>query len=160
MFYAKDLSTTIAQAVEEHLQTDPSEQLALFEELALMRHTASSALKLYSAAMTTNDLQTQATAAELVRHVLGEVARMCEAASRVQAAGKDKFSIHNLAYVVTRITKIAYKVFGDDEEGMQKARQFEELIRNEVKLARDVEGTTITPDADVVEMDETIPRAG
>jgi hypothetical protein len=159
MWYSKHLSKTIAEAIEESLAVDPSEQLSLYEELAIMRHTATTAVTLYSKAHEVQDPKKRdeaiAAAGALLQEAMRSVASMCEAAGRVESNKKDKFSIHNLHYVVNRIVQISHKVFHDQPD---KAKEFERLIRSEVKLADDVSGTSITPDQDVIDMDMTIPK--
>lgn len=165
VFYKYNLCKTLEEAVQEATGVDPSEQLGLFEELALMRVAANEAVQLYGIAMMVqaSDETPQAkvdqlriNAAELMKGALREVANMCEAAARVNGVSADKFSIHNLNYVVHQMVSIAYDVFGPEHEDLAQA--FEERLQKHVKLAKQTGGTQITPDADVILMDETIPK--
>jgi hypothetical protein len=159
-FYSKHLSKTLNDAVEEALAYSPQEQISLFEELAITREMAGDALKAWAAAKALPDSNVKKQAylqasSMLVREVLDHVRTFCESAARIQAMGKDKFSIHNLQAVVNQIVRISYDVFGDD---LEKAQQFERAIAEHVRLAEQNQGTLITPDQDVIDMDSTIPR--
>ena len=48
-FYSKVLSKTLASFIDDSLGSAPSEQMAVFEELALMRHAANQSVTLYDA---------------------------------------------------------------------------------------------------------------
>jgi hypothetical protein len=129
--------------------------LSLLEELSLMRVLAGDTVALYDAAVGTEKTELVANAGMLLRDALRQVADMCEKAARVDALAKDKISIHHLSFVVNQIVRIAAEVFGDDTT---RAAQFEQLIRERVRLPSIQQGTLLTPDADVVDMDSTIPK--
>lgn len=159
--YSKHLSGTLLDAVEHVMGQDPREALNLFEELALMRVAAGDAIKLYNAAHTVEGekgdaIRTQA--AGLMAQALSNVQSMCESAARIELQGKDKLSIHSLKAVVDQVVYISYKVFKDHPDLVKK---FQETIAEQVRMpkASGIEGTDITPDRDVVEMDETIPAS-
>lgn len=152
-FYSKYLSKTLCELVEEQMARAPSEQLSLLEELAHMRITTAQAIKMFDAAVSTGKDEIIASATMVVRQALQEVARMCESAARVDALGKDKISAHAIHFVIMQVVKIASQVFGDDE----RVIAFERALREEVRVPGDVQGTDLTPDADAVDMDDTVP---
>jgi hypothetical protein len=150
-FYSVHLSKTLQEAVEEALDSAPEDQLNLYEELAVMRASAADICKMYDACP--ND-KTRMAAGGLLRDTMQEVARLCESAARVRASANDKLSIHNLSVVIAQVVRCAWEVFGDDEE---RAQQFEDLIREKVRMPEETRGTSITPDQDVMDMDASVP---
>ncbi len=159
-FYSSKLTRTLSAAVEECLDKSPHEQLNLFEELALMRVQAGDAVKLYGAALELSDdnpaaPELQTDAGLIMRDSLKDVISTCEAAARIEAASKDRITLNDVAFIVAQIVRIAYEVFDDD---MERAQQFEVLVRDKVKITDGGRGTDITPDQDVQDMDGTIPR--
>lgn len=152
-FYAKELTATLQEYVEASLGTPSYEQLNLFEELALMRATASEAVKLFSAAQKSKNQETRVQAAMLVQEALKHVVTTCEIAARVDAAGKDKISVHSVEQVVQQIVRIAYEIFKNENE----VRAFEKEIRTHVRIVGGTVGTSSTPDIDVSNMDDTVP---
>lgn len=156
MFYKKKLNKTLTDMVADSLDGDPREALNLYEELALVRVLAAETVGLYSAASESGKMEAMQAAGALMAEALGQVKTMCEAASRVETTGKDKFSVHTLKSIIHQIVRIAHKVL---KEHPELALQFEQLVRNEIKMPNENEGTSITPDADVLEMDGTVPAA-
>ena len=146
--------------MEDCLDKAPHEQLNLFEELALMRVQAGQAVKLYGAALELPDdnpsaQELQANAGLIMRDSLKDVISTCEAAARIEAASKNRITLNDVAFIVAQIVRIAYEVFDDD---MDRAQQFEVLVRDKVKITDSGRGTDVTPDQDVQDMDDTIPR--
>lgn len=156
MFYSKHLGRTLQAAVEEQLGMDPSDQLNLFEELALIRSGAGQAVKLYDAALTQADSDLRLEAARQMRDWLDTVRSFAESAARVKASGSDKISVHDLKYVVAQVTRIMWRVCGEDHEFL--AKKFERLVREEIKMPHEVVGTDLTPDLVVTDMDATVPN--
>jgi len=152
VFYGGVLNATLQQVVESELARSPHEQLNLFEELALVRIVARDAVKLYTVAAERGTEETLAAAGIMMRDALNEVVRTCESASRVSANASDKVSVHNIAHVVRQLTRIAAEVM--DEE---QARKFNALVKTRISIDGGPKGTLSTPDADVHDMDTTIP---
>lgn len=168
-FYKKVLHKRLEQTLEDLLNdTSPSEQLQLYEELALMRTVADEAVGQYSAAVQARDENLDPTKAaalqELVmttgmimRDHLNEVVRICEAAARIEQNAKDKISIHQLHFFVQQVVKCAYDAFDGQ---VTLAQLFDEKLRTNVRLpAPGQDGTDLLPSMDVQAMDLTIPRA-
>jgi hypothetical protein len=149
--YAVHLTKTLAEAIEDSLALSPNEQLNLYEELALMRAVAKDACEVYDLCRTPEQ---KSEGGVILRSAIKEVIATCEAAARVQAQAKDKLSIHNLSFVLAQVVQCAWKAFGDD---IEKVQEFERLIRDTVKMP-EAGGTTRTPDQDVVEMDDSVPK--
>lgn len=164
IFYRKNMTKTLAQAVEEQLAVSPQEQLNLYEELALMRDACGQAVGLYSKARELADAEPDNMKAQnmvlesslLMRDYLKEVVSICESAHRIEASAKDKVSVHQLHFFVAQLVQQIYKGVGED---ITTARHIEHLIRTNLALpaAQGSTGTTISPDMDVRAMDETIP---
>lgn len=143
----------------------PEEQINLFEELAITRVVANEAVTLYTATLEalankpSNDVAAQNAkdlAGRIVVDAMQQVSRVCTQAAQIEATAKDKFSVHSLMHVVNQIIRIAYEVFEPDHR--DKAEYFEHLVRTQVKLPRvTAEGTELTPDQDVMSMDNTVP---
>lgn len=144
--------------VRAHLESDPSEQLALFEEVALARHRCDLAVTTYSEAVESGDAGAANAAGEMMSIELARVRAAVRDAVAVSTAQADKFSVHTLKYVVTKMSRIARETFGEDDP---RVFEFERRLNDEVKLpgasgGRDA-ATDVTPDRvrhDVEEMDE------
>lgn len=153
--YSKHLTHTLQKVVEETLTQSIQDQLDLTEELAVIRGTVIDVCKLFD--LTEEGGDARLTAGALLRATLREVVSSCEAAARVAAISRDRISVHNLSNVLNQVVRCAWQVFGDDHD---KAREFEKLIKTTVRLPDEVLGTSITPEQDVLEMDDSIPKAG
>lgn len=153
-FYRDVLSKTLDDVIQAAMEQNPSEQVSLLEELALMRLTAREAVALYSAAQA-SDQKTKDMAAGVMVDALKNVQSIAESAARINAASKEQLSATSLKVVVHQITRIAYEVIGDT----QLAEEFERRIRDKVRLPDETKGTLLTPDQDVQEMDDSVPRS-
>jgi len=152
VFYSSVLNATLTEAVQAATDGEPHEQLQVFEELALMRLAARDAVALWSAAQQSDNTETRLGAAEVMKGALVEVIKMAETAARINAAGSDKVSVHNIAHVVRQIVRIAYECMEEDQ-----ARVFERMVKQQIKLSTGAPGTVVTPDMDVRSMDDSIP---
>ena len=159
MFYAKVLNKTITEIVEQQLESDPAEQVGVFEELALVRVHAQQAVALYNAATEGDEVKSETVmaAGSLMVDVLQTVADFAKTASTISSQQAGKFSIHNLRHVINQIVRIAYDVFGEKYDVL--AKEFERQVRERIRMPNEVDGTHLTPDLDVTEMDDMIPAA-
>lgn len=165
MIYQKYMTRTLSDAIREATNVSPAEQLRLFEELALIRESIGPSIQIYGAAREASlkepeneKLREAALAAgQLLRDQLAEVVKTCDVAARIDAAAKDKVSVHTLHHFVNQLVVCAHKVFGDDP----RVAELDQTLRETVRIpgVNENEGTSITPDQDVLEMDATIPRA-
>ena len=155
-FYSKYLTKTLAEAVDEQLGMDSSDQLNLQEELALMRLTCAQAVAMFSAAHETEKDELIVSASLIMREALESVGQMCKDAAAVESSRKDAITPMDLKQIVNQIVRLLYTVCGEDNEHI--ARRFEERVRDEIKLPSDVKGTTLNPTKDVTDMLSTIPK--
>jgi len=149
-FYKRALTESLEAVVAEHLEMKPDDQLTLFEELALVREAAAGHVKIYAAAIETGKQETIMAAGELMALAMQRVAEMCKAASAVNSTQKDKFSAHDLNYIIEQIIRISYDCFKDND----LVNVFASRIRSELQLSEKDRGTSITPDQEVLEMDK------
>jgi hypothetical protein len=148
-FYKRALTKGLEEALSEHLEQKPSEQLNLLEELALMREAASGHVRVYSAALDTGKQETILAAGELMAISMQRVADMCKSAATVAGAQDDKLTAQDVAYVIEQIIRISHDCFKDDD----LVNLFASRIRTELQLKEKDRGTSITPDQEVIEMD-------
>jgi len=154
--YGKLLGGTMEETMNALLDESPAEQIQLFEELALTRVVCRDAVKLFAAAQQGDDEQ-KILAQQVMLDALKFVKDMCEGAAKVDNNSKDKFSIQHVRHISNQITQCAHEAFGMGDPDAVK--RFAELIKAKVKMpSASNDGTDITPDQDVLEMDATIPR--
>lgn len=154
-FYRRVLRSTLQETFDELVLKAPAEQVQLFEELALMRLTVLDCVKLYDIASSTNKPEIILDAGMTMRLALKEVADLCSKAASIEAAGKDKLSVHHITFVVNQIVRLAFETFSEHTE---LAEEFERRVRTDIKLPSVQGGTLLTPDQDVEGMDDSIPR--
>lgn len=161
-FYRNKLNPSL-QAYVDMCQEQPAhQQYALNEELAIARDSLGQIEETLAVTLEieTTDLKAEQTK-ELVlidlrsmrAAALKDIRDMASAAANIDNTSRDKISVHHIAFIVRQITHLAYRAFGDTEQ----CREFERLLREEIKIPGEVAGTSLTPDAVVTEMDSTIP---
>ena len=149
-FYHRALTDTLKQRIDEQLSAKPDDQISLFEELALVREAASRHVMIYDAALKTDKQESILAAAELMAVSLQRVAEVCRLASTVHAVQKDKFSIHDLNFIIDQIIRISHDVIGDEA----LAHKLALALRTQLQLTdQGVKGTTLTTDDVVKAMD-------
>lgn len=159
-FYSKRLGPKLEEFVAQCIEQPETEQLQLFEELALMRSLAGEAIGLFSAASELPEANPKRhelilNAGMVMQTALEQVRVMAKTAADINALSKDKFSVHALHDVKMQLLRIVDVAFGHDTEGL---KTFADLVETQLRLPKvGVEGTTITPDSDVMQMDELIP---
>lgn len=164
--YGKYLNARL-QDVVANAAAQPIAQLAqLNEELALMRDLAGQAVQLYSAVELmpgdTDEQRSKRDAAKilaggLMQEQLNAVANLCEKAIRIDSMASDKLGAHNVKLIADQITSMAWRCFGElpDQTPVLK---FTEMLAETIKVNVGPQGTALTPDAEVSEMDASIPR--
>jgi len=168
-FYGKVLTGTLREFVESCCNLEPHEQLALWEELALVRHSSLQSIAMYNLCCTALPEETQEQkekklervmqAADMMRVSIDQVARLSEKQANIVYQAKDKVTIHNIDYAVRQVVALMWDCFGDlGPEVLARMQLLEARVRAEVKIAGTAEGTTLTPDMDAREMDSTVPR--
>lgn len=169
-FYAKYVTKSLGQVLDEALNRNPVEQLELLEELALMRDVAGQAVLYYSIAKDAidapniTDAQKQTrqqilfAAGEILRERVEAVCGVAEKAQRITTNSKDRLQVQQLQYFIEQVTICLHKTFGDDK----RIEQFHEFLMQSVRIPQigsdGTEGTILTPDQDVSQMDSTIPK--
>lgn len=160
-FYLKQLRPTLAAKIEEVVSEMGSlDNLDLTEELALMRVTAGDAVEEYAKVLelAPGDKATELKllTGQMMSSKLREVADMAAKAGDMQEL-KTRLSgafSGAMASVISAIAHAAWETWGDD----YRVKEFEELIRTKLAVKGiEAEGTSLTPDRDVIMMDETVP---
>lgn len=153
-FYRKVLTPTLQEAVEQGIGLPPNEQLSFYEELALTRHSAEQAILLYTIALDSKDSNSIMLAGEVMRHQLRQVIDVGLRIAQIESTMKDKITVAHVSQIVDQIVRCAHASMDETD-----AKRFEETVRNTVRLPTDASaGTQVTPDMDVSEMDELVPR--
>lgn len=156
VFYRKHISESLGKAISEQIGLDPDEQVQLYEELALIRHVASNFVKLYGAAVETGDQNTICMAGAGMVEALNNVEAICSAAAKIQQKQRDRFSIHDLKYVVNKLTRMLYDVCGDEHQDI--AERFKLMVDEKLALPTGYQqGTDLQPDETVLEIDSSVP---
>lgn len=173
-FYRRAMGPTLRARVEEALAAPATEQMMLNEELALMREGAANAVRFYSdaeqmhaaavaagnQALSNETRQLVLDAASLMHDHLEKVGDYVVRIARAEALSKDNITAPAVYGILAQVTRIFYIVCGEEHEHL--AREVERRIREEVRIpgaATAQEGTHLTPDATVLEMDATVPDA-
>lgn len=162
VFYSGRLRGKLKQVIENTVSTPAEEQLSLLEELALMREFTARTLLAYEKAddLPEGPKRTVALEAATIAAISGleSVRELCQAAARIDTLMSGHVSQHSLRVIVGQMVRIMYDICG--EEYLHIAQEFEQRIDRDVKLpTRDSQGTTLTPDQDVLEMDSaTAPK--
>lgn len=161
-FYAHKLGPKLNAFVEECLANPEADQLSLLEELHVMRALAGDALELHTLATALPIQHPEraamlANASTLAANALEQVRVMAKTAADNFAAAKDKYSVHSLHDVVAQIKRMVYASFEHDPAALDR---FDAMLGNELRLPKiGNEGTTLTPDQDVLQMDASIGDA-
>ena len=148
-FYKDKLGPTLTEALEQHLDLDASDQVNLYEELALMRMSAGQAVQLYSAAVEGEaNAETQSAAAALMAEALKQVQAMCESAARMRqsdhAIRPDAVALKTFVNLMVRIL---YAELSEEDAVKVEAR-----MRVDIRMPDETRGTSVAPDAVVREM--------
>lgn len=163
-YYLKCLRPTLALALEKALSETSLDNLDLNEELALIRVAAGDAVAEYAKVVELSESKSDDPKITELKMLTGQmmISRLQDVAKMATEAGNTadlKIKLQGafsqvMTSVITSIAHAAWEVFGDDS----RVKDFEELIRTKLEArGTGVEGTEITPDRDVIEMDETIP---
>lgn len=171
--YRKHLGPTLSAAVEAATGIDPDEQVAVFHELALLREYAGQFVAMYSAAVE-NDVVVKANpdstseqraraqanlsaAGSMMSEALNMVTDVCTKAAKIREKQKDRFSVHDLKYVIEKIQVIHHRLIG--KEHPELARSFADALNGELTLPSGAgdKGTELHPDDTAREYDSSIP---
>lgn len=161
--YKRHLGPKLKDAVEQALGVDPDEQVSLYHELALMREYAGQYVAIYSAILEATGLD-PVKRAEMIevagagmKNALLDVAAICEKAGRLQEKSKERFSVHDLKFVIDKIMMIHYKVAGNQPE---LVRAFADAIDQQLTLpGKGDQGTDLHPDETAAMFDSFVPSS-
>lgn len=152
--YSKYLGTALADKIKE-AQEGPLDDLR--EEFGAIRVCALQAAQMYEVVTHPDakaDEATKCGAAAIMREAMMSVIEAAERISRVQQKGAIDPQVLNL--VVTQMITLAHGTFGGVAP-VALIQQFADEIKA-IRMPRTGEdGTLITPDQDVIDMDSTIP---
>lgn len=165
--YSVHLSQTLTSRLAELAGKSPIELIDLTEELKLAKSTVDDVASFYDVALLAQEqadtpekqlacLQASIAAGRMVRDVIAEVGDIAGKAAGAMAAAKAFVGVQDLPLLVGQIVEAVHDELGDDDP---------ELVKRIAGRIRDIKlpssgphGTDITPDQDVLEMDDTIPR--
>lgn len=173
----KFISRTLVDRVSAYEEMN-EEQISLKEEVNLYRASAEDAIEMYGMALDTREAirakleetpddealreklgklnELVDRAASSMRDVLGEVRSAVLDAAKVETMIGGRFSMSTVKSIIAQCAQLMYQVCGDDHPEI--AAEFERKLHERVKVAEVVSGTSLTPDMDVLDMDDTIPR--
>lgn len=164
-FYHRTLQPKLKARLSEVLENmAPMEQLNVMEELALIRDNASNAVAVY-AELVEKDAPTEAimAAGQLMQHQCQEVIKAANTAASIEDT-KQKLCgafAHLVEATTVAVTRALYEVYGDDFRIAEVEKRLREHLFVRIDRrdnAIGFEGTMLTPDQDVLEMDATVPR--
>jgi len=138
LMYRAYLSKTLQQRLDEFTGMSHLELTQLYEELSLSRLTVCDCVEMFRIAHEVSEegkplakVETRIAAGNMLREALDDVKDLCEAVNKIEAAAKDKVSLHVLSLFVEQVVRAIYKAFPDDNEAAQRIEKF---IRTEVKF--------------------------
>lgn len=157
--YKKYLGPKLTEAVELATGIDPDEQTAVFHELALLREWAGPFVGMYSAAVEANNAKMMQETGLVMKEVLSEVVDVASKAAKIQEKQRDRFSIHDLKYVIDKIMLIHFSVCGDEHRDIAEkfAKAIEEQLTLPANSASTDPGTRLSPDDTARAFDATVP---
>lgn len=159
--YYRQMGPKLQAFVDECIAQPESDQFNLTQELALSRDLLDEAIGLYEKAKALKDNDPRknsllATAGSLLATASKEVRETCRVGAEVFNTAKDKYSVHTLLDVVSQIKRMIRQCFEHDPDALEV---FDNMLSERLRLPKiGTDGTTITPDADVMAMDDSIPR--
>jgi len=174
-FYSNVLSATLNEAISADLAMSPDEQFSLSVELSLVRKLAEQALEQWVAVSSIPVFDVKANPehanAEKTRQELVQGARVAVDlalksvkdfsvdAAKIYANVKDKCNIHTVQAIVNQVVRLHYESLVDSPDALKYGERFEQLIKDRLKLPQlaSAVGTSITADATVTAMDDSIP---
>jgi hypothetical protein len=155
VIYRKHMSKTLQERLDEFLDQSQEEQLALYEELSMMRMMAVDSIKMYDAACQSRKPEAVTIASEMLKESLEAVSSMVKACADIESKATDKVSIRQLNLFVLQICRAVRRIVG--EENVELAQKIINEINSSVKFHADGMGTALTPDQQAQSMDDTVP---
>jgi len=159
-FYKERMGPKLNAFVEDCIAQSESDQFNLCEELAVQRDLLGEAIELYEKVKklpdtNPNKANSLASVASILATATKEVRETCRVGAEVFNQSRDKLSVHALVEVVAQIKRCIRLCFDHDEYGLQR---LDDMLSAQLRLPKiGTDGTTITPDQDVLQMDATVP---
>lgn len=146
--YAHRLKQTLKEAVLSYLDRTPSEQLSLYEELAVLRTSAVRAMIDAQPALdgTATNKTTAKNDLKTMYEAFRQVQKMALAIAKIESLASDKFSVLDLDTALNQAVRVIRKACGED---VALADRIEVEIQSNVRLPDKNSGQTdLTPDMD------------
>lgn len=173
--YTKLLSESLKTFVHSQMEKPPETQVEVFEELALVRHSAAGVVEMYSKACEKleevknnpdSSKEEKAAAAEfrfaaaaMLQKELFAVTNIAKTASSIQSAATNQLSLSAMEGIVNTIIEIIFESLRMEKNGLAIAARIEQKINSQVNLSVD-RGTVKLPSDDLVSlMDKSIPMS-
>lgn len=156
-WYKKVVGPKLSEAIKEAQLASPDEQLAVFEELALMRESASQFVGIYSKLLEDQaPAETLAVAALAMQNALKEVVEVCSKATKAHEKMR-QYSAHDIENIIAQFTSFLWEVNGDEHRHLTLALL--QLMKERLVLPSTgkVEPTDLGVDDTAREMDMSVP---
>lgn len=159
--YTKHLGKTLRARIEELTDEAHHEQVNLYEELAITRVILENAIVLAEPALMNNEMEPaiKVLAMEALGAAVGNVKDLVVAAAKIENDTREKVSVRVLDLFVLQVLRAIYRACDDPAVALR----IEEEMRSVALPSSDQElmipptdGTSITPDQIVQEMDANI----
>lgn len=155
--YSKGLSTALRKKVEEFATAPHEEQVNLYEELALIRASAESAVAIAALAIENGNDKAKAMGVELMHSALAGVKDFVLATAKIDALNQERVTVAQLNLFVLQIIRCIHFACGGD---VHLATRIEEYINDNVALPSveepniEMGGTSVTPAMLASQMDD------
>lgn len=167
--YAKSMGKTLTQRVAELQSADHPVQ-SLRDELDLSRALAVDCVALYEAACETPDEKerekNKAWASELMKSALNNVRDMAIAYTKIEKEFGAAMSLEQTQILVSKFAQLMDRALREsvnkgqmaDDEAKRICIRMQELVEERLVVSNQPHGTTLTPDQDMRDMIDSVPR--
>ncbi len=136
-FYSKYLGPKLTELVRANLNEPHDEQVALYQELAILRSAACEAIKLAQPLFDDDmrkllNVETQAMIFSTLQNAMSSVKDMVLAAARIEKDSKDKVSLKVINLIVAQIIEAVNQECGTENEALGEA--IAKRINDKVRL--------------------------
>lgn len=157
VMYSRYVGPTLREALAAELSRPRSEQVELYEELAMLRTLTADVVRTWSTLAELGKHAEAMAMADLMKDNFDHIKSIANTISTIEARANDEVNVHTLNGIVAQMVSMLYSVCGVENEDL--ARVFASRIKNELVIPTlEAKGTTITPDETVQSMDDTIPQ--
>ena len=164
------LSRTLQDRLDRYADVE-SQQISLREELGLHRAAAQDAIDTFGQALDLREAYRKSptksdelsrrledavtSTASSMRDVLRSVQACAVDAARVEIVSKGHFTLPAVRAIISQVARLMHEVCG--EEHVDLAVELERRLMSDIRVAVIEEGTLLTPDMDVSDMDSMVP---